>query len=496
MPKPEVNPAEKEAKPAQTRPAAQPIDWGDFRDHLATADREGHRKWLFPRKPSGSFYRGRTLVSYVLLVILFTGPFIRIRGNPLLLLNIVERKFVILGQIFWPQDMIISAVTILVFLTGIIVFTAAFGRLWCGWVCPQTVLMEMVFRKIEYLIDGDSFAQRALAKAPWTSAKLLKRMLKHGIFFSLSFLVGNTLLAYIIGVDQLFRIVSDNPARHLHGLGFMVLFTLVFYAIFARFREQACTFICPYGRLQSTLLDENSIVVAYDFKRGEKRGPLRSSQTPQERRAAGAGDCIECRQCVTVCPTGIDIRDGTQMECVHCTACIDACDAVMDRIGQRRGLIRYASLNGIERGQTLRLTPRLAGYCVLLAALIGFWTVLVFTRSDAATTLLRAPGALFQQMPDGHFSNLYTVKVVNKTSRVMPITLRLEAPAGDLQVMGANLVVPPEQLAQSSVLIELDRSQMLPGKTPLRIGVYSQGRKLETLKTVFIGPRDDTNVSK
>jgi cytochrome c oxidase accessory protein FixG len=479
-------------KPVKEQPASQPIDWGDFRDHLSTADREGHRKWLFPRKPSGPFYRGRTVVSWILLVILFAGPFIRIRGNPLLLLNIVERKFIILGQIFWPQDMIISAVTILVFLTGIIVFTAAFGRLWCGWVCPQTVLMEMVFRKIEYLIEGDSFAQRALARAPWTSAKIFKRALKHGVFLALSFLVGNTLLAYIIGTSQLFQIVTDNPARHLHGLGFMVLFTLLFYAIFARFREQACTFICPYGRLQSTLLDENSIVVAYDFKRGEQRGPLRSSQTREQRKAAGSGDCIECRQCVAVCPTGIDIRDGTQMECVHCTACIDACDSVMDKVGQRRGLIRYASLNGIERGEKLRFTPRLAGYCILLAVLIGFWTVLVFTRSDASTTLLRAPGALFQQMPDGHFSNLYTVKVVNKTSRAMAITLKLESPAGDLQVMGPSLLVPAEQLAQASVLIELDRARMLPGKTPLRVGVYAEGRKLETLKTVFIGPRDDT----
>jgi len=492
MPNPDLDPKPAEAEPAESRPVAQPIDWGDFRDHLATADREGHRKWLFPKQPSGSFYRGRTLVSWALLIILFTGPFIRIRGNPLLMLNIVERKFIILGQIFWPQDMIISAVTILVFLTGIIVFTAAFGRLWCGWVCPQTVLMEMVFRKIEYLIDGDSFAQRALAKAPWTSKKMLKRALKHGVFLALSFLVGNTLLAYIIGSGQLFHIVTDNPARHLHGLGFMVLFALLFYAIFARFREQACTFICPYGRLQSTLLDENSIVVAYDFKRGEKRGPLRNSQTLEQRKAGGTGDCIECRQCVTVCPTGIDIRDGTQMECVHCTACIDACDSIMDKVGQRRGLIRYASLNGIERGETLRFTPRLAGYCVVLAALIAFWGFLVFTRSDVSTTLLRAPGALFQQMPDGHFSNLYTIKVVNKTSRAMPISLKLESPAGDLQVMGANLVAPPEQLAQASVLIELDRSRMLPGKTPLRVAVYSQGRKLETLKTVFIGPRDDT----
>jgi cytochrome c oxidase accessory protein FixG len=469
------------------------VDWDDFRDHLATADREGRRTWLYPRRPSGRFYRARTWLSWLLLLVMFTGPFIRLHGNPLLLLNFIERKFVILGQVFWPQDMFISAVTLLVFFTGIIVFTAAFGRLWCGWTCPQTVLMEMVFRKIEYLIEGDSAAQRALAAAPWSSGKLVKRVGKQAIFFGLSFIIGNTLLAYIIGTEKLFTLVSDNPLNHLHGLGFMLLFTAVFYAIFARFREQACTFICPYGRLQSTVLDENTIVVAYDYKRGEQRGPLRRSQSPEQRRQSGAGDCIDCYQCVTVCPTGIDIRNGTQMECVHCTACIDACDSVMHKVGLRPGLIRYASLNGIERGERLRFTPRLRAYTVLLLALISFWTFLVFTRADVQTTFLRAQGALFQKMPDGKFSNLYTVKVVNKTSRPMPIQLKLENLPGDLKVMGSQLTVPAEQLAETAVLIELAQQNMLPGNTPLVIGVYSGNRKIETLKTAFIGPRDDTS---
>jgi cytochrome c oxidase accessory protein FixG len=463
----------------------------DFRDRLVTADKEGRRVWLYPRKPHGRFYRARTAVSWVLLSIMFAGPFIRIGGNPLLLLNFMERKFVVLGQIFWPQDMFISAVTLLIFFTGIIVFTSAFGRLWCGWTCPQTVLMEMVFRKLEYLIEGDSSAQRALAAASWSAGKVLKKASKHIIFFALSFLVGNTLLAYLIGTEQLFNIVSDNPARHVQGLAFMVLFTVVFYAIFARFREQACTFICPYGRLQSTLLDENSIIVAYDNKRGENRGALRRSVTPQQRQQAGQGDCIDCFQCVNVCPTGIDIRNGTQMECVHCTACIDACDAVMDKIKRPRGLIRYASLNGIQRAEGLRFTPRLIGYSVLLLALIGFWTFLVFTRSDVQATLLRAPGALFQQMPNGRFSNLYTVKIVNKTSHAVPIELKLENTAGDLQVLGGDLIVAPEKLAETSILIELDRRQLFTGQTRLVVGLYSKGRKIETLKTSFIGPRDD-----
>jgi len=421
---------------------------------------------------------------------MFGGPFVRIHGNPLLLLNIVERKFIILGQIFWPQDMIMFALALLVFITSILIFTAAYGRLWCGWACPQTVLMEMVFRKIEYLIEGDSHQQRALAKAPWTGRKLCKKLTKHFLFAALSFLVGNTLLAYIIGTDQLFKIVIDSPARHLQGLAFMVLFTLAFYLLFARFREQACTFICPYGRLQSTLLDENTIVVAYDYKRGERRGPMRRGQPLAARQAAGQGDCISCQQCVSVCPTGIDIRNGTQMECVHCTACIDACDNVMERIGRPKGLIRYASLNGIERGEPLKITPRLVGYTVVLLALAGLLAFLVFTRSDVQTTLLRAPGALFQKMPDGHYSNLYTVRVVNKTSRQIPIQLKLENVPGDLQVMGRELVVAPEDHAETSVLVDLEQGTLMKsGTTPLVVGVYANGKRIETLKTAFLGPK-------
>ena len=466
------------------------VDWTDFRDHIATADREGRRQWIYPRKVKGRHYRWRTWFSWLLLLVMFAGPFVTIRGNPLLLMNIPERKFVVLGQIFWPQDMIIFAMAVLVFFIGVVVFTAVFGRIWCGWACPQTVMMEMVFRKLEYAIEGDAPSQRELNRAPWSSQKIFKKVLKHGLFFALSFLVGNVLLSYIIGWQALYQIVVDPPARHVAGLAFMIGFSLLFYGIFARFREQACTFICPYGRFQSVLLDENSIVVAYDYKRGEKRGVLRRLQKFGERRFVGLGDCVACQQCVTVCPTGIDIRNGTQMECVHCTACMDACDAVMTKVGHPAGLIRYASLNGIERGEHLQFTPRLAGYCLVLTALAALLAVMLFTRSDVEATVLRAPGSLFQQMPDGHFSNLYTLRVVNKTSRELPVELRLENPAGSLRVMGGSLTLPPQKLLENSLLVELDAGAMRSGTTPLVIGVYTGGRKLQTLKTAFVGPRN------
>lgn len=475
----------------ENNPTLQEVDWSNFRDHIATADRSGARRWVYPKKVNGKHFRLRTWFSWLLIAIMFAGPFITIHGNPLLMFNIPERKFVVLGQIFWPQDMIIFAVTVLILFVGIFVFTAAFGRLWCGWACPQTVMMEMVFRKIEYAIEGDAHEQRALNAAPWNGKKIALKFFKHAIFYALSFLVGNVLLSYIIGWQALYKIVTDPPAQHLVGLGFMIAFSLLFYGIFARFREQACTFICPYGRYQSVVLDENSIVVAYDYKRGEKRGPLKREQKFTDRKFAGFGDCVSCNQCVSVCPTGIDIRNGTQMECVHCTACMDACDSVMKKVGYAPGLIRYASLNGIERGEKLRVTPRIIGYSTVLLALGTLLAVLLLTRSDVEATLLRAPGSLFQQMPDGRFSNLYTVRIVNKTSREMPVELRLESPKGDLRVMGeGSLAVAPQKAFSDSIIIELDKSVMRSGNTPLTLGVYSNGKKLQTLKTAFIGPRD------
>ena len=487
-----MNPAppEQDDKP-DPQSAMQRVVWEDFRDHLATADKQGHRTWIYPRKVSGRWTRYRTWVAWALLAIMFVGPFIRINGNPLLMFNIVERRFSILGQLFWPQDTVIFAVAMLLFLTSIIVFTTAFGRLWCGWACPQTVLMEMVFRKIEYWIDGDAPAQRTLAAAPWTAAKMLKRVAKHAIFFGLSFVIGNTLLSYIIGSEQLLQIVTDHPRNHITGLSFMIAFTLVFYAIFARFREQACTFICPYGRLQSTMLDENSMVVAYDHKRGEKRAPWHRGHTIEVRRAEGLGDCVNCRACVAVCPTGIDIRNGTQMECVQCTACIDACDVIMDKIGRPRGLIRYASLNSIERGEHFKFTPRMAAYLVALFALAGVLALLVFTRSDVETMLLRAPGALYQQLSDGRIENLYTIKIVNKTARDIELQLKLEDINGQISIMGTgDLIVPKAALTQTSVLIAVDPTVLHGATTKVKIGVYDMhGKRLETVKTVFVGPR-------
>ncbi len=482
-----------ESPEAARQGSMQEVDWRDFRDHIATADKDGRRRWLYPKAPLGIWHRRRAWFASLLILVMFAGPWIRIQGNPLLLFNLVERRFSILGQIFWPQDSVVFAVAMLVFISGIVVFTVAFGRLWCGWACPQTVMMEMVFRKVEYLIDGDSTAQRALAAAPWTLSKIARRFLKHAVYFGLSLVVGNTLLAYIIGSEALLAIQFDDPRRHWVGLTFMTLFSLLFYAIFARFREQACTFICPYGRFQSALLDENSMVVAYDRRRGERRAPLHRDQGPESRKSSGLGDCVDCRQCVAVCPTGIDIRDGTQMECVNCTACIDACDGIMHKVGNTTGLIRFASQNHLERGEPQRFTRRMAMYSIVLTALIGVFLWLVLSRSPVETTFLRVSGSLYQSLPDGRIRNLFSVKMINKSHEPLPVEVRLENLPGSVRLMGAtNPVVPVGQYLQTSALIDLEPAQLTGSTTELKLGVYSNGRLLERVATQFSGPRNSS----
>ncbi len=460
-----------------------------FRDAIPTADRKtGKRIWIYPRQPSGAFYRARAWLSWFLLAVLFAGPFIRINGNPLLMMNIPERRFSLFGVLFWPQDFYLFALMLVTGFVMIVLFTAVYGRIWCGWLCPQTVLMEMVFRRIEYLIEGDAHQQRHLHNAPWTGRKIFKKALKHSLFFALSFVIGNWLLMYVIGSEAWIKLVTDDPRNHLTGLTAMIGFTLLFYGIFARFREQACTFICPYGRFQSVLLDDNSIVVAYDYKRGEPKQRFTRSQPYEARKAAAVGDCIDCRLCVEVCPTGIDIRDGTQMECVNCTACIDACNGVMDRLAFPRGLIRYASNNGIASGQKLRITPRIVGYTILLFILTGLLAFFLTTRTEVETNLLRAPGTLYQTQPNGDLSNLYLVKLMNKTNRDVPVELRLEKPAGHLQIAGQALTAPPRGLAESAVVVTLSPDVLTASSQPVEIGVYSGDRKLKTLKTNFLGP--------
>lgn len=455
-----------------------------FRDSVATINKEGKRSWVYPQKPKGKLYQYRTYLSWFYLLILFGLPFIKLNGEPLFLANILERKFILFGVVFWPQDFFIFMLGMLTFIVFIVLFTVIFGRVFCGWACPQTIFLEMVFRKIEYLIEGDASAQKALNKAPWTAVKIRKRVLKHTAFLAISFIIANTFLAYIISLDQvmdIYRSIGDN-VKSLVGL---VIFTLVFYGVFSWFREQVCLIVCPYGRLQGVLLDKKSVVVAYDYVRGEPREHYKKNA---ERKG---GDCIDCGLCVRVCPTGIDIRHGTQLECVNCTACIDACDNVMESIGKPQNLIRYDSEDGISKGEKLRFTRRMGAYSIVLSVLVGVLVFLLATRDDVQASILRASGMLYQEQPDSvTISNIYNLKLINKTHKELPVELKLEeGTQGRIELVGnKSLMVPKEASLERVFFVYMNKGDIKERKMPLKIGIYSGGKRLEVVKTNFLGP--------
>jgi len=462
-----------------------------FRDSIGTINKEGKRAWVFPKKPSGKFYEYRKIVSYILLAILVASPFIKINGNQFFMFNVLERRFNIFGFPFWPQDLHLFVIMMLIGVVFIIFFTVAFGRIFCGWICPQTIFLEMVFRRIEYWIDGDRGKQIRLAKQAWNAEKIRKRVLKWVIFFIISFLIANVFLAYIISSDKLIQYVYEGPSNHLSTLLSLLIFTGVFYFIFAWFREQVCIIACPYGRLQGVLLDNKSIIVAYDHKRGEKETGRGKFKKNEDRAVTGKGDCIDCFQCVHVCPTGIDIRNGTQLECVNCTACIDECDSMMEAVNLPKGLIRYASEDNIEKKAKFKFTPRLKGYTAVLFILTSVLIGMLFLRNDVEARILRLPGQLYEHKADNIISNVYTFKLVNKTNDEIPdVHFKLLSHKGKIKLVShESFEVPKQGISEGTLFVEINNSELKGDKDRLKIGVYSGDKLIESATTAFMGPR-------
>jgi cytochrome c oxidase accessory protein FixG len=454
-----------------------------FRDQLATVNKEGKRNWIYPKKPSGRFYKARTFVSFILLAVLVGMPFIKVNGHQFMLFDFMNRNFILFGIPFGPHDLYLFVLAMIAIIVFIILFTAVFGRVFCGWACPQTIFMEMVFRKIEYWLEGDWLQQKQLAKAQWDAKKTVKKLAKYAIFFAIAFFISNIFLSYLIGMDNLLKIISDPPSQHVQGLISILAFSGVFYWVFSYFREQACTIVCPYGRLQGVLLDRDSIVIAYDNVRGEPRGKIRKSEDQSKN-----GDCIDCHLCVDVCPTGIDIRDGIQLECVNCTACIDACDTVMEKVNRPKGLIRYASINSIENKSKFRFTPRAIFYSGLLVVLLGVLGYLLSARTDFDFNILRTPGMLYQKQADDQISNLYDINIVNKTYKATHIELKLDNIDGKLILIGKPIDLKPQEIYDGKFMVMLDKHKIKTMNTPLKIGVYSNGKKISLISTSFLGP--------
>ncbi len=460
-----------------------------FRDSIATVTQKGDRVWIYPKKPKGKFYTARNIFSFILLVLLYGLPFVKINGNPLILLNILERKIILFGVPFGPHDFHLFVIAMILVIISIFFFTVVYGRIFCGWLCPQTVFMEMVYRKIEYLIEGDAHKQRALSKMKWNGEKIFKKSFKHGIFFTIAFITSNIFLSYIIGIDELSKIIQAPVTEHLTGFTAIIIFSLVFYYVFAFFREQACLMVCPYGRLQGVMLDENSVVISYDHVRGEPRGVSKKEDS-------NLGDCVDCNLCVQVCPTGIDIRNGTQLECVNCTACIDACDEVMDKVDKPRGLIRYASLNEIEKGVRSLLTPRSIGYTVVLVILFGILGIMMTTRGDFELSVLRTPGLMFQQYDSLHVSNLYDLVLTNKTFERIPVKLELVGIDGEIKVIGNDLVAEPQKIIEAKILVIIKDSDIKKLNTPIFILVKAGNKEIDIIKTAFLGKIKKINKRK
>lgn len=461
-----------------------------FRDSIGTIDEDGKRKFIYPKKPKGKLYEYRKYVSYFLLLVLVANPFIKINGNQFMLFNVLERRFNIFGFPFWPQDFYLFVISMIIGVVFVILFTVVFGRIFCGWICPQTIFLEMVFRRIEYWIDGDRGAQMRLAKQTWDAEKISKRAIKWMVFFVISFLIANVFLAYVIGSDTLYLMIEEGPINQSSNFIALLIFTGVFYFVFVWFREQVCIIACPYGRLQGVLLDNKSINVAYDFVRGEKVVGRAKFNKQEDRKASGKGDCIDCKQCVSVCPTGIDIRNGTQLECVNCTACIDECDSIMDSIGYPKGLIRYATEDEIEKKAPFKFTTRMKGYTAVLGILISVFIGLLFLRNDVEATILRLPGQLFQHKGD-KISNVYTYKIVNKTIKnYNDIHFEIISHKGEIKKVGnQHFKLIKQGISEGTMFIEIKEFELDSDNTKLEIGVFDGKNLLETTTTNFLAPR-------
>ncbi|MFC3559189.1 cytochrome c oxidase accessory protein CcoG [Pedobacter jamesrossensis] len=438
------------------------------------------RNFLYPKKPSGKLYNYRKWVSYGLLLCLFSFPFLKYKDEQLVLLNFLERKFVFFGLIFTPQDFYLFAFAMLIFILFIICFTVVLGRLWCGWACPQTIFMEMIFRRIEYWIEGDAIRQKKLDAQNWNAEKIIKKSGKHLLFLLISFAIANTFLAYIIGSDVLYKIITEPVSKHSSGFISIWIFTAIFYIVFAYIREVVCTVICPYGRLQGVLLDNQSLIVAYDEQRGEPRG-----KTSKDIQNNSKGDCIDCGLCVQVCPTGIDIRKGTQLECVNCTACIDACDEVMLKINKPKRLIGFYNNDFIKLRMPFKAGLKAYGYATVLFIAIVLFSSLIYKRQIVETTVLRASGTLFQIRPDNTISNLYNAELINKTNKPINFIFKSANNTDSILFIQNDKILPKEGTIHLTFFLIRKPNEIKNYKSEVEFEVVANDKTISTASTSF-----------
>ncbi len=451
---------------------------------------DGSRRFVHPADVSGRFVRARRVVFVFLILVLAALPWVRIAGRPAMFLDVPARRFFLFGASFNAQDfwfvffLLTGAVFALVFVTALL------GRAWCGWACPQTVFLESLYRPIERLLEGPRNVRIRRDAGPWSWDRVWRKGVKWSAYLFVSFFVAHVFLAYFVSLPSLFSMVTKTPADHPEAFGWMLGVSLVFLVNFGWFREQLCLVVCPYGRLQSVLLDDDSLVVGYDAARGEPRGKARGKQKTE-----GVGDCVDCNRCVVVCPTGIDIRRGLQVDCIACAQCADACDEVMDKLGRPRGLVRYDSLRGLRDEKRRVLRPRLAFYTVLGVVGIGAATVAFGQHAPFEANLLRLPGPpyIVERGSDAAHDvvrNQFEIHVVNKQDQRR--TFRIEAS----EARGAMITVGQEELSIDplasrtvTVIVRQPRATLAQSDhVRLRVAMQGDAQPRE-LRAPLLGPR-------
>jgi cytochrome c oxidase accessory protein FixG len=429
-------------------------------DTVFSVNADGSRNPIQPADVRGRFQRRKHVLWFVLIAVYLAVPWLELGGQPVLRIDLPARHFFLAGRVFDAQDFWLAFFFVSGLGFALFVVAALFGRMWCGYACPQTVFLEGVFRRIERWIEGAAPARSRLDRSPWNATKLARRGTKLVVFLGLAAVVAHSLLGYFMPVTEVVAAMTSSPARHPTAFTFAFVTTGLLFVNFTWFREQTCIALCPYGRLQGALYDQDTVVVGYDRARGEPRGAVG---------VAGAGACVDCNRCVAVCPTGIDIRHGTQMECVGCANCIDACDAVMTKLGRAPGLVRYDSQRGFDHGQRRFVRPRLFVYAALLVCGVVAFALATTVRVAFESALVRRAGSAFT-LSEGRVGNVFDLQITNKLDGTHEFRIEVAGPAG----------VDAEVALERSA-VRLDRLGV--AKVPVRVHVpaekFRRGLELE-----------------
>jgi cytochrome c oxidase accessory protein FixG len=448
-------------------------------ESAATINPDGSRRFIHPATARGRFSTLRLITGILLLGVYSALPWIPVNGHPAVFLDVTDRRFHLFGLTLVTQDLWLGFFLITGTGFGLFYLTALLGRVWCGWACPQTIFLD-VARRIERLIEGDAPKRRLLDESPWTGTKTIQRVVKHLLFALLALVLAHLFISYFISLPQLWKMMADSPFQHWSAFLFVFAMAAALWFDFAWFREQFCIVLCPYGRLQSALMDNDTITVGYDSKRGEPRG---KKGTP------GAADCVDCMRCVQVCPTGIDIRQGTQMECIACAACIDSCDEVMAKLDRPPGLIRYDSANGFAGRKTRFIRPRTIVYTILLAAGATAATFSISTFRPANITVSRMLGEPYYLTGD-QVRNQYLLRIINKKNEpeVFQVGVRGDVPG--MAASGTQELVPTDALGEQirPVIVTVPRAQFRPGLAIFIVVNSADGHFHNEQQVPFLGP--------